>query len=818
MKNISNKVILLFVVGMMSFQAQSQSMRQRVADRLYDELSFFKAVELYEDLAKKDDANSYLKRRTAECYRFVGDSKNSETWYANLLGETAADENKIEAENAKDAVEGAVDAAETKVEEATDVVTDKVEDVVEAKSASSEDNAIVAEDYYHYAQMLKMNEKYGKANEMMEKFRSFASNNSIAKDHIANADYVTKLKSNPDRYTIAIMGDKVNTEHSDFGPNYKTIDGETKLTFASARKNMAMLNKDFQWDGSHFLDVYVSSLGEDGESTGVNRFDKKVKSKYHEGPASFSNNGTEMYLTRSNYLNRKKGLDTAKHNNLKLYLSTKDSNGSWSKLSEFPYNSDNYSLGHATVTEDGKTMYFSSDMPGGKGITDIWKSTLENGRWTSPTNVADVNTEGREMFPYLNEEGILYFASDGHAGLGGLDLYRATQSGESYNKPENMGYPLNTNSDDFAMIINSDETEGYFSSNRTGGDAVGDDDIYRFKNHEPFPPQACKVKGCAMVEVTDEKLEGVTVDLIDTKTNLTIATVVTDETGCYEFKDLPEGTYKLKGIKKDYTNTYNHEFSSEDCKKGLIEPANTLFKKRDCGLIGKIVDKSTRAPIANATIILLDNKNGEVKTVVTDENGEFIDDLANYECPGGIIDFDLTIDKEGYLPKKVNYKKAITKPGIVRMEEDLGNVGIFAVGTEISGICGIEDILYDFDKSYIRPDAAIELDKLIQCMNENPEMIVEIGSHTDCRASKRYNEKLSDRRAKSARKYVVSKGIAPYRIFGKGYGETRLLNGCACEPTNKSDCSEDEHQLNRRTEFRIVSGGDGVQNNSTNSF
>ncbi|MEN8927360.1 MAG: OmpA family protein [Flavobacteriales bacterium] len=809
MKNISKQVILLFVVGLLGFQAQSQSMKQRVADRLYDELSFFKAVELYEDLAKKSSANAYVKRRTAECYRFVGDSKNSEAWYGKLVGETSEDK-----ENSKEGTEGVKKA----VEDAVDDAADKIEEVANDQDVSAEENAIVAEDYYHYAQMLKMNEKYAKANEMMEKFRTFSGNNSIAKAHSSNTDYVTKLKANPDRYTIAIMGDKVNTEHSDFGPNYKTIDGETKITFASARRNMALMNKDFQWDGSHFLDVYQSKLGEDGESTGVEKFDKNVKSKYHEGPASFSNNGSQMYLTRSNYLNRKKGLDTAKHNNLKLYLSEKDSNGKWGKLSEFPYNSDNYSLGHATVTEDGKTMYFSSDMPGGKGVTDIWKSTFEDGRWTQPTNVENVNTEGREMFPYYNQEGMLYFSSDGHTGLGGLDLYRSTQLGGSFSNPVNMGFPLNTNADDFAMIINTEETEGYFSSNRTGGEAKGDDDIYRFKNHEPFPEPPCLVKGCAMEELTKEKLAGVTVNLIDTKIDRVIATIVTDETGCYEFKDLPEGTYKLKGTKKDFTNTYNHEFSSEDCKNGLIEPANTLFKKRDCGLIGKIVDKVSRQPIKNATIVLLDNKNGEVKTVITDENGEFVDDLANYECPGGIIDFDLTIDKEGYLPKKVNYKKAITEPGIVRMEEDLGNVGIFAVGTDVADLCGIEDILYDFNKSYIRPDAAVELDKLVKCMNENPEMIVEIGSHTDCRASRRYNEKLSDRRAKSARKYVVSKGIAPYRIFGKGYGETRLLNGCACEPTNKSDCSEDEHQLNRRTEFRIVSGGANVKNGSTNSF
>jgi hypothetical protein len=241
-----------------------------------------------------------------------------------------------------------------------------------------------------------------------------------------------------------------------------------------------------------------------------------------------------------------------------------------------------------------------------------------------------------------------------------------------------------------------------------------------------------------------------------------------------------------------------------------VEESYQDITKKDCVLIGRILDYQTRLPIPGVIIVLIDNINGEVKTIITDDNGEFVDDLTNYECPRGIIDFDLTISKDGYLAKKVNFKKVIEKPGIVRMEEELG---ILKIGSDIAGICGIIDFLYDFDKSYIRPDAALELDKLVKCMKENPEMIIEIGSHTDCRASKKHNRILSDRRAKSARKYIVSKGIEPYRVFGKGYGETRLMNNCTCELNNKSDCTKDEHKLNRRTEFIIVSGGSGVKNN-----
>ncbi len=776
MKNILTKIILLVVFVVLSFVASAQTMKQRVADRLYDELNFFSAVEMYQDLAEKKDASVYVLRRTAECYRLLGKSEESEEWYAKL----------IEKGSEASTMEG------------------------------STSNSVTAEDYYHYAQMLKMNEKYAKANEILSVFNSMAADNSIAKANLMDTTYVEKLKANPTRYSIAIMNQKVNTEHSDFGPSYYTVNGETKLIFASARKNMSMMNKDFQWDGSHFLDVYESKLGGDGESTGVKRFSKKVKSKYHEGPMSFSNNGTKMYLTRTNYLNKKTGVDSANHINLKLYLSEKDSNGEWSDLKEFPFNSDEYSLGHATVTEDGKTLYFSSDMPGGKGVTDIWKSEFDGKSWGVPVNVENVNTEGREMFPYIGKEGILYLASDGFAGLGGLDLYRATPSGDEFSEPMNMGFPLNTNFDDFALIVNKEETEGYFSSNRNGEGSYGNDDIYRLKINEPFTPPLCSVKGCALDEESGEKLEGVTVSLINTSTESVYASVVTKEDGCYQFTDIEEGSYRVEGSKDKYTTTYMHSFSTEECKGGMIEPANTKLKLRDCGLLGRILDRSSNEPIAGVMVVMKDKNTGKEKTFTTNENGEFMDDLEGYDCPGGELDYDITISKDGYLPKSISYNKKITEPGVLVLEESL--FGILRIGAEISELCGIEDILYDFDKSYIREDASIELDKLVKCMKENPDMIVEIGSHTDCRASKRYNEKLSARRAKSAREYVISKGIEPYRIYGRGYGETRLLNGCECEPTNKSDCSEEEHQLNRRTEFRIVSGGAGVENNSTNSF
>ncbi|MDB4088576.1 OmpA family protein [Flavobacteriales bacterium] len=760
-QNITQKIFLVLFAGLLSFQAQSQGMKERAADKHYDALAFYKAAEMYSELADKDAATDKQIRRAAECYRFIGDSENSETYYAKL-----------------------------------------------AKHAG-----VTPEDFYNYAQMLKMNEKYTEANAAMSTFGSKASGNSIAKAHSENADYLAKIKSTPNKYTIAKFD--VNTTSSDFGPSFYTKDGQTHIVFASARtSNTSLVNKEFQWDGSNFLDAYKSSIGVDGESTGVKSFDRGIKSKYHEGPVSFSNNGSVMYLTRSNYLDKKKGLDSVRHNNIKLYISTIDSNGNWGELINFSHNSDNYSLGQATVTEDGNTMYFSSDMPGGKGNTDIWMSKKSGSSWSTPVNMADINTEGRDMFPFIGKDGTMYFSTDGYAGLGGLDVYRATASGEgSFDKPENMMYPLNTNHDDFGLIIDQAQTFGYFSSNRDGLDAVGDDDIYRFNMAIPFKPKFYTIKGCAKNK-SKEVVPNTSVKLVDVESGETV-TKLTSASGCYEFENVPKGNYRIEASKAEWNKISDFAFNTEDYEQVNIEDANTYMESPECSLSGSAVDAISGEPLSGATVSIRDKKTGAVRTVKTDAKGQFVDPLDNVSCPGGVLDYEITIEKNGFFPKTIDFKHAIIQPGVVNLNTFLG--GAIAL-SDAGNFCQINPILYDFNKSNIRPDAAVELNKLVKCMQENPDINIQIGSHTDCRATAAYNLALSNRRAKAVRDYVVKKGIDASRINGIGYGESKLLNNCACEPTSQSDCSDEQHQANRRTEFRIVSGGNNVKNNSTNSF
>ncbi len=780
LKQSIKRIVLVFVLGMFCFQGISQ-MKLKVADRLYDELAFFKAVELYRDLAKKKNPTDYAVRRTAECYRLIGDSKNAELWYAKL--------------------------------------------------ASFPEAKVTSEDIYQYGQMLKSNEKYKEANVQMEKFYVMSGGkDSRGVMHHDNPNYAEELKVNADRYELALLDNGVNTKDSDFGSQFYTVNGEKFLTFTSSRKNMNALNKDFQWDGSHFLDVYTAKLNEDGTVEKVETFNKDYKSKYHEGPVAFAKNGDkeEMYLTRSNYINKKKGLSSKRHNNLMLYIAEKSSGGEWGELKPFKYNSKNgeYSVGHASVSEDGQTLYFVSDMPKyaegnanmNKGESDIWVcGRKKDGTWDLPKNVKTVNTEGKEMFPHIGSNGILYFASDGHVGLGGLDLFRAEPKGDgTFLKPMNMGYPLNTNYDDFGFIVNDDETFGYVSSNRTGDDAVGNDDIYSVKILYPFGPKLYTLTGSAIDDKTEEKLADVKMKLVNVETGEIIKEVLTDADGNYVIEGIPEGNYKVVGEKDNFVMVSPFTFNTEDAAKDGILDGDVRMKKNMCGLIGTVTEKGTTKPIDNVKVSIVNNATGEEKDFITDGSGGFKDPLTGIPCPGGMIDYSFKFEKEGYFPKEVDFKYRITKPGIVNLNEFMKALDLTPIktGVDVVEVCKIGDILFDFNKSNIRPDAAAELDKLVACMKNFPNMKIEIGSHTDCRGKDSYNRRLSDKRAKSSMRYVISQGISDERIFGKGYGEDRLIE--KCESCYK--CTEEEHQANRRTEFRIVGMVKGVENSSTNSF
>ena len=338
----------------------------------------------------------------------------------------------------------------------------------------NEPKGIIPEDYYNYAMVLKMNGKYDESNKWMDKFVALKPDDLRAKDYIANSYELAKLQKDNGEYIIEHQN--VNTDALDFGTSYY----QNKIVFASTRTNNKISVRKYNWTKKPFWDMYIAEVDK-GQLENPEIFNKSMNGNLHDGPACFSNDGNFMAFTRNNYHDKSKDRVVE----LQIWFSNfKD--GKWSKPIPFVHNNTAYSVGHPCLTSDGNTMYFTSDMPGGYGGTDIYKTSRdEKGEWRIPVNLGDkINTEGDEMFPFLEDKsGTFFFSSNGRFGLGGLDIFISTLNGTEFSQPYNAGFPLNTQYDDFAAIVDGKMDKGYFSTNRIGGS--GGDDIYSLKIGDP---------------------------------------------------------------------------------------------------------------------------------------------------------------------------------------------------------------------------------------------------------------------------------------------------------------------------------------------
>ncbi len=718
----------------------AQSLFQKKADQLYGELSYIAAADYYKSLVKTDTPTEQNMRRLAECYFKIYDFVKAEEAYKNL----------------------------------------------NTKFAST----ITENDLINYLQCLKYNQKYTEAQTVLAQIEQKRKDNLIIKNHNKKKNYYKELKEDSAAYKITNV-EELNTENSEFSPVF--FNKNKAVMFASNRRNTSARNKTFAWDDSYFIDMYTSEKKDSLKFVSTMPMVKAVSSTYHDGPSSLSADEKTLYLTKSNVLVKKiKGV-MVNVVNLKLYIIKKDSSGKLSKMESFPYNSDDYSLGHATVTKDGKRMYFISDMPGGYGQTDLYLSEYENGAWQKPENLGQaINTEGREMFPYVHEDGTLFFSTDGRAGLGGLDLYFTVPAMDAYFEPQSLGYPINSNFDDFGFALNEDLKTGYFSSNRGGG--KGKDDIYFFRSKEPL--LGVTLSGIVFDESNKEVVPFASVYLLD-KNKLVIDSTKADAKGWYTFKiNDPSQEYFLGA--KERSKYYDRIVPVGKLETGDNKKDIGLFPKYK--LIVTVSDEKTKAPIEGVKATFIDKATGTPKSYSTDVAGIFTD-IIRGKKPGDRLEFTIKYEKEGYITVEKNYDIKLDVNTVIDLKEQMQKMEI---GTDIAKVIKINPIYFDLAKWNIRPDAAKELDKIVKVMQENPTMAIELGSHTDCRSSKAYNMTLSDKRAKSSATYIISKGIDKSRIVGKGYGESKLINQCECEGKNVVPCTEDEHQANRRTEFLIT--------------
>lgn len=724
------------------------SKKEIKGNKAFEFFNYSKAIELYEST---DDISIDGHRKLATSYRKFQDMENAEESYANLV----------------------------------------------------EKEGSTPEDIYYYAYVLKENKKYLEAEKWMDKFGALASSDSRAELHISDKVKIEELLQDKGQFTVNHLN--INSANEDFAPSFY----QDKVVFASSREGKKLIKRKWAGNKLPFLNMYVADVNSN-ELSNPSLMIREKNKKYHEGPVAFAREDKFMAYTSNNYD------DVSSDGVIKLKLFfTENKDGKWSEGEPFKLNNKEYSVGHPSLTEDGNTMYFTSDMPGGYGGSDIYKiSRDETGEWGEAQNLGNIlNTEGNEMFPFYSEsEKLLFFASDGHVGLGGLDVFVAPNKNNSFIQVLNLAVPINSSNDDFGLILDAENKSGFFSSNREEG--KGDDDLYSFTMLKPFV-FGKRLEGVAM-DKNNDILSNVSVKLYDNGT--VVDSVVTDDEGKFSFAVEKEKNYTLDGNKTKYFPGKNKASTFTEAE---VVYANLLLEK-DPGitLYGLITDAKDNAPLENVDVVVMDNFTGEqFLNATTLFSGDFLKGLAGKRV-GERLSYNIKLNKDGYFPKNVTFNTEIVKPGVIKIHESL-DLSMDAEVKDLADLVEINPIKFDLNKYNIRPDAATELDKIVAVMNKYPNMIVELGSHTDCRGSMKYNERLSDNRAKSSAEYIKSKIPNASNISGKGYGENRILNGCTCEGAKRSTCTEAQHSENRRTEFKVLSTGNDklqVKNNSTDSF
>ena len=647
------------------------------------------------------------------------------------------------------------------------------------------------QDLFAFYQVLQMNEKYDEAAAQFKLIEEFNTQDKRITLFNANKDYLASLLKDNGQYKIKNLA--INSKQQDFGVTYY----KNQVVYTSSNQELGPVYRSWNGNNLPYLDLYISKPDKNGELKEPSKL-TDVNKKYHEGPATFNKKGNVMLCTTNNY--EAKSKDDIRKLQIIEYKLAKG--GGWMQSIPFPFNNSEYSCGHPALSSDGNTLYFVSDMPGGKGGSDIYRTTRgSTGKWMKPENLTQLNTEGNEMFPFIHESGLFFFSSDGLPGLGGLDVFITKITNYQITKYQisnivNAGAPINSSKDDFSMALNAEKTKGYFSSNREGG--MGDDDIYSYTLLKPFQFDK-SIKGIAQ-DKDGNILAKTVVNLFDS-VGAVVNTFTTTETGAYSFDVANLGKYSLSGKKNNYIEGKNVATVTDATDFAIAD----LVLEKDPGfsLFALVTDAKSKAPLEGVKLKIIDEK-GAVVDYVTTASGDYKEQLFDKKI-GDKLKYSIELSKDGYISKTVNFAKVINKPGEIKVNEGLDlSLGKMELGSEIGKLININPIYFDVNKSDIRQDAALELDKIVKAMNQYPGMVVELGSHTDCRSSKAYNASLSDRRAKSSAAYIVSKGIPEDRIYGKGYGESKLINGCACEGAIKSTCTEEEHQANRRTEFVIV--------------
>lgn len=790
--------------------AQSKNAKVERAKRYMKDLNYIGAIEILNGVLAQED-NAEAKINLAECYRKVSDTENAEFIYGQVV----------------------------RLPEAQPI------------------------HYLYYGEMLQRNGKCDLAKEWYAKFAEAVPEDARGQYLNKACAYEEELK-NKNAGIYEVKRTAFNSTFDDFGATFYK-DG---IVFASERDKSTMIKRSHSWTGNPFLDLYfVPFKKKDTElSYGrVEKFSNDINSKYHDAVVTFNDKQEVVFFTRNNYSGGKSGKDDEGVMRLKVFTAKKKGNG-WGSEEGLPFNSDEYSCTHPSLAADGTRLYFASDMPGGFGGMDIYYSELENGRWGPPVNLgASVNTEGNEIFPHISKKGRLYYSSDGQLGLGGLDIYYVDPTdGGQWTSPENVGAPINSKDDDFGISVSDDGTYGFFTSDRNGGS--GRDDIYSFSKKaqplkifvydaitkEPLDSALVTSDTCTKRKLYTGKDGKVTIELPFNKCctfkaakegymenaqqGCTKDATATEET-IVEIPLMKEQKFKLEGVVYDQSTGLPLEGAKltliSDCKADSMRTFTTdatgryafPLSQECCYKVRAEKDKyfaqtaggdttCTKGLKESKTLIL--NINLQPTTTNIPEKPA-TDPLADLDKPAPTPDAPKELGRVKYDKKQGAYVDNAGKPvtgtkrgvvyedGKIVPQKTQGTV-FTPSDTKYTGQDTAQayflHVYYDFDQAFLRDESVPELQKLLALMKDNPKFIIEISSHTDARGSNSYNNRLSQRRAESVVRWLIEHGAERDRLVPRGYGENMLSNNCK----NNIPCSEKDHQMNRRTEFRVLGG------------
>jgi outer membrane protein OmpA-like peptidoglycan-associated protein len=821
MKNFASKFLGMMVITLLIMHSTfAQNALLKTAEHHFENLAYAKAIDAYEQVINKKGLSAQSKftalKNLGESYMKVKDAVNAERVYRELV----AGSGDFSGENSR---------------------------------------ALL-----YYAQALASNSKYKESQEIYQKYNTIVDADPRGKTFSKLYNDISVLSKNAACYKIDYLS--LNTNQADFSPT-KYQNG---LIFVSNRKETNGVRRVFNWNNTAFLDLFhledvsfltgsqaglgggskpvktngktgpkvgddeytsptpndsrtVGSFGGKNLSNGFGYADKpitesdklegSVNTKYHEGPAAFFKDGSRVIFTRNNV----KGSKTKKSSDgivkLKLYMGEAKKDG-WGKAKELPFNSDEYSTGHPALSADEKLMFFTSDMPGGYGGTDIYVTRFDGSNWSAPVNMGkEINTKGNEMFPYADDKSNLYFSSDGHPGLGELDIFFTQLDGvKQKGRILNVGAPLNSSKDDFGIIADGERKTGYFSSNRKRGG--NDDDIYKFDRE-------CELKeGCELIiavfdaesklpldntQVTYQDEDGNNIELFtDADGLLALDNVIIGHE--YTFKTTREG-YEISTVAyktdecdnepsrleiplerpKPKVDTTSVADTSTDLTKTNTSESSDKANLKTCTIKGKVSSQAKKEPLEGVIVSLKNSCDGSTVTALSDAEGNF-----SFTGTEG-CDYTIEGKKSGMASKSSN----LNKFNCATAENTVNEVLMFTTGDVVQ----IDNIYFDYGKCNLRKDAKVELDKLVKMMRDNPKMRIELSAHTDSRSEAEFNQKISEGRAKASAEYLFKRGVSRSRVEYKGYGETQLVNQCA----DGVQCSEDEHAKNRRTEIKILS-------------